>query len=318
MKQLLILLICFFISTVAYTTTWEEPWQSEILEAAEYMLLAEVEHCEPTESMQLRVLKAFESDLTGTIEVDDFFMLDLCSSSGEGPSFEFEPGMMCYFLLKKGENGNYQLPTPTSGYAPVEEGEVYATYRHSIHQALVPQDLYELTYGEIWSYYRTQKYDPNLVEPFILRMATTFPAELVEEEVEIFFLQHAALETALHLGVPIDFGLLRGFAESNNFHAQVSALRAMQFTPQPNGPSLLHSFLKNWIVDGKRDVFTKLMALWTLERLGASDALKSLEAEIESISETKAQFEMNLMDPRVCTKLPSPRVALETALNKID
>lgn len=318
MKSLFCIGLLIFACSWLQATTWDEPWQGDILKEAEYMVLAEVSACEPSSGLTLDIKDAFGSKLKRSIDVSGFFMLDICSQSGEEPTFNFEVGETCYFLLKKGKKGKFQMPTPTSGYAKLVDGEVYATYRHSYHQTLVPQEVYELTYREIWNFYRTQTYTPDQIEPFILRMATMVPAELVEEEIEVFFLQHAALETAFHLQVPIDFGLLRGFVESDNFHAQISALRAMQFAFLSSGPKQLERFLIATIQETERDPFTQLMAVLTLGRMHHVEGLQALRAIKDTISNEKPEFAGNLMDPRACTHLPTPREAAEAACKRLD
>lgn len=140
--------------------TWNEPWQKEIIQKSDCLVLGEVLDAD-NKAVKVKVIKGFGDNKTADeITIDGFFLLTLTSSSGRGVHFNLEAGKKYYLFLKKNDTGNYSLPTPTSGYAYVDdEQNVIATYRHSYHQALVPQDIYELTYQNIWSYYKKKKYN---------------------------------------------------------------------------------------------------------------------------------------------------------------
>lgn len=141
MKNKLLLLILLVSSFFAKATTWDEPWQSEIFQNADYYVLGEILSSSETQ-IQVKVLNSFGKKMEGTISIDNFYLLDLCSSSGgHGPEFHFEKGDKGYFFLKKGKNGNYQLPTPTSGFDEIREEKVSVTFRHSYHRAIINVSL---------------------------------------------------------------------------------------------------------------------------------------------------------------------------------
>ena len=113
-----IFLIVFILGFAPYnlcSTTWDEPWRKDIIIEAEHFVFGTI--IEATDSaIAVAVLKDFDNLISGEIIIDGYFMLDLCSMSGKEPlHFNYIKNEQAYFLLKKGENGNYQVSTPTSG-----------------------------------------------------------------------------------------------------------------------------------------------------------------------------------------------------------
>lgn len=154
MKKIAITLFLVIIGVSSYATTWDEPWQKEIIEKSEYFAYGTVLSASDS-LVTVEIVKSFGNiKLPKIITIDNFFMLHLCSmSGGHGPEFNFDKGEKGYFFLKKGENGNFQIPTPTSGFDRIVDGKVHATYRHTYHQAAVSPEIYEFTYKEIWRKY---------------------------------------------------------------------------------------------------------------------------------------------------------------------
>lgn len=307
--RLALFFISFFSVFYGFSTTWDEPWRKEIIKAADQFVLAKVESCTDT-LMTVSVEKTLGGDANGTIKVDNFYMLHLCSvSAGHGPEFRLAEGKLYYFLLKKGENGNYQLPTPTSGFDAVMEdsvNQVVATFRHSYHQAQVKQDLYEKVYRELWLGLHGEQYNTTSISEFIAEQMALSPAGWDPNKVERFFAQHVALETATMLGIPIAFDQLKPFCEGENFHERVSALRAMVHVPDQDR-SAASTYLFELLKSDDISNFSKVIAIQTLWEIGGTKAQKKLWKMRDDLSSESTGFGGSIMDPRVCTHYPNPQ-----------
>lgn len=312
MKKITTVLFIILTTLSSYATTWDEPWQKEIIEQSEYFVLAEVIKISETK-VTVEIEKAFGKQIEGKIVIDNFFLLHICSySSGHGPEFNFIKNEKGYFFLKKGDNGNYQIPTPSSGFDRIVEGKVHATYRHTYHQAAVDPETYELTYNEIWNKFHGTEYDTTKINSFINTNITKEPAGFEADEIDLFFLQHSALETAYLLDIKLDFETLKKFSESENFHSQVSALRAFSHSPTEQSKKYLLEYIQN----EDKGNFTKVIAIWSLWNMGDEKINKQLIKLKDKISGEETGFGGNIMDPRVCTHFPSPKNAIVELENK--
>jgi len=310
MKKILLLLFSLITINI-YSTTWDEPWQKEIIEQSEFFILGEVLNASDT-LVNVKITKSIGKELKGEIKIDGFFMLNLCSvSGGHGPKFFFEKGEKGYFFLKKGNNGNYQIPTPTSGFDRISDSGVHATFRHTYHQASIKQNIYENTYKIIWNKYHDLEYDLTDLNNFINEYLSKTPAGFEEDEIQIFFNQHLALESLFLLGIEKEFNLLEKFAIDDNFHSRISAIRAMQYV---NNKEVL-DFLIKYIKDEKRDNFTKVIAIWVLKAKGDENSIEEIFKIKDSLSSEDTGFGGNIMDPRVCTRFPSPKLAATNIKN---
>lgn len=303
----LFLIIGFVVLAISsLATTWDEPWQKEIIQKSEFFVFGKVLTTNDS-LVTIDVNKSFGKNLSGIITLDNFFLLKLCSiSEDHGAEFVFENGEEGYFFLKKGKNGNYQIPTPTSGFDRIVEGKVYATYRHTYHQALMPIEIYELTYKEIWSKYHSSTFESENVLKFINENLNKEPAGFEENEIELFFKQHAALETAYLMDIELDFDILKKFSECKNFHSRVSSMRAMFNLKNDQ----IKTYLVEYLTDKENDDFTKVIAIWTLWKMNDNDVNERLWKLRNELSDEHNGFGGNVMDPRVCTHFPSPQQAI--------
>lgn len=306
MNRLLSTFLAIALCLSSSATTWDEPWQKEIIQKSEYFAFGKVVFASDS-LIKVELSKSFGKSLTGTISIDGFFLLDLCSySEGHGAEFRFAIGNEAYFFLKQGNNGNYKMPTPTSGFQPIVEGNVHATYRHSYHQAALSIEDFELTYTEIWNKYHGDSYDKAKIIAFINENLNKEPAGFEDDEIDLFFKQHAALESAYLLDISLDFEILERFASCDNFHANVSAIRAMSNLNNSVTKSFLISYLKN----KDQDDFTKVIAIWSLWKMNDPEVNKQLWKLRKKLSNEANGFGGNIMDPRVCTTFPSPQRAI--------
>ena len=303
------ILIIFFCFSNIKAETWNEPWQKEIIEKSDYLVFGEVINNDGKEAVIVIKKNLGENKTSDTIVVNDFFLLDLTSSSGQNLKFPLNKGVFYYLFLKKNNSGNYSLPTPTSGFANVDENNmVYATYRHSYHMCLIPQSIYEMTYKNIWSYYKTKKFDKEKVLDFINIELKKKPANFDDKEINDFFLQHAALESAYLLNLTPNIDEVIKFANSDNFHSKVSAIQLLGNYKNKQADT----FLFNVVEKSEYDNFQKVIAIWSLKKSGNEYYIKKLKEIKATLSNDKKGFGGNLMDPRIGTFFPSPKVAVES------
>jgi len=309
LKIILFLILTLTIQTKVTAETWDEPWQKEIIKNADYFVLAKVLSNIDSIGTEIKILKYFGNQkLEGKILINGFSLLNMTSSSGHGTHLDFEKDQIIYFLLTKRKDGNYAIPTPTSGFAVLDEDKnVYATYRHSYHQALVPQDIYEKTYTEIWNYYKTSKFNRENVLQLINENIDKEPAGFDENEISTFFLQHATLETAYLLDISIGLERLKKFVESDNFHSRVSGLQLLSNSDNEETKEYLFNFVNN----EQNENFEKVIAIWSLNKIGGKKYKEKLIEISENQSDEETGFGGNIMDPRVGTHFPSPKEAIE-------
>jgi hypothetical protein len=174
---LLLITSLLTITATSRATTWDEPWQETVVKDADTFIKATVVESSP-KSITLKVLKHLAGQpVPDALTVDRFSLLHLGSYS-LGPDgmahelrFNFAKNEDWYFFLKKmkdkKDRDTWAIATPTAGFAGAANGNVYATYRHSYHQALVPDDLYEPSMTAIFQFLHAQKYDEKYVHTLI-------------------------------------------------------------------------------------------------------------------------------------------------------
>lgn len=312
MKKHLTIFLILFTSFFVNATTWPEPWQKEIIQKSEYLVYGKV--VKITDSViTVNVQKSFGKSLFGEIKIDGFFMLKLCSTSGgHGPEFDFYDDDEGYFFLKKGKNGNYMIPTPTSGFDRIREGSVLATYRHTYHHAKVDPKVYEMTYSQIWNYYHNRKINDTEIKKFIEKYLSKQVGGFEDDELDLFFNQHVALETAYLLNIQVDFNAIKKFAESGIYHLEISAMRCMG----AQNTSESKKYIISYVQQEDRSSFSKVMAIEGLLASGDKKYIKKLIAIKDKVSDEETGFGGDMMDPRVCTYVPSPRIAIGAVLEK--
>jgi hypothetical protein len=164
------LFVCFVIAHEAGATTWNEPWHDEVMRNSESFVKVKITANQGSEA-KADVIKFLAGLRTPEqIELKGFSRLAITSTSSGADEVRmpFAPGQIYYLFIKKSEKENtYRIPTPTSGWAKVQDADVIATYRHSLHKALVPEEVYEKTMLAIFNGIKSQSYDGDLIEKFI-------------------------------------------------------------------------------------------------------------------------------------------------------
>lgn len=310
----LILILTLSVHSNVSAETWNEPWQKEIIKNSDYFVLAKVLSNVDSIGTEIEIIKYFGNQkLEGKVLINGFSLLNMTSSSGHGVHLNFKKDQTIYFLLNKRKDGNYAISTPTSGFAVLDsDNNIYATYRHSYHQAKVPQKIYEKTYTEIWNYYKTGKFENEKIQPFIDEYIEKSPAGFEEDEISTFFLQHVAMETAYLLDLQIELDKLKKFIESENFHSRVSALQLLGNSNSESTKVYLFDFISN----EQNENFEKVIAIWSLNKIGGKMYKKKLQEIVDNLSDERTGFGGNIMDPRVGTHFPSPKGAVEELINE--
>jgi hypothetical protein len=313
----LILIVLFSITAFkADATTWNEPWMDKVISQADCFLLARVKSVDAEKSITINVLKTIAGQtISGDIKVSSFYLLHLCSTSaGEGPEFNFKGIDSCYFFLKKIEGGQYAIATPTTGFAWVKNGVVAGTYRHSYHQARTTADVYEPTMHAVFNNYHKISYDTKFINDYISKSLSSKPAGPEPDQMEAFYNQHIALECLYHLGLKGYEKQLSVFINANySFHAQVSAARALMAYNTPQSKSELMALVAN----SETADFIKVIALWTLQSYKPVELKPQLVALIKKASTEENGFGGDIMDPRVCTDMPTVKEALDSLIKTI-
>jgi hypothetical protein len=296
-------------SRLAQATTWDEPWHEAVVKKADCFVLARITAVDAQKRITIDVLNSLAGEpITGIIQITSFYSLDLCSrSAGEDPEFRMKGTDSCYFFLQKRPTGTYALATPTTGFAVVQQGQVAATYRHSYHQALVPRAIYEPTMTAVFQHYHGQSYNKEYINLFVAKQLAQPPARIDKAGMPTFFAQHVALETTYHLGLATQYEAVLPFLhDTTNFHAQLSAVRVLTATPTPEAKQQLLKLL----ADKHTRDFVKVIAVQTLAVYQPKELKTQLMQLAQTASDKKNSFGGNMMDPRVCTRLPSVKKSL--------
>jgi len=319
MRRLLVIFFCCLIpGCAARATTWNEPWHEEVMANSDSFVKVKIIAIRGS-TCQADVLKFLAGmPLPERIELAGYSKLRITSFAPftDELRLPFRTGEIYYLFIKKDPQTNkYQIPTPTSGWARLKQGTVFATYRHSYHQALVPEDIYEQTMQAIFRNIKGQPYDTKFVGSFLKQQLSMTIATLTKNDEAMnqrFFLQHVALETFYYLKKGADLSLLIPFVNSDNYHVQISACRALSAIDSPASRELLMKF-----IEGKGTGFARVMCVWGLKRLNAKEMIPRLKAFLESGDDEETEFGGNIMDPRVGTVFPdSVKESVRTLLSE--
>lgn len=304
--------IFFFVKSIA-ALTWDEPWQKEIFQKSDYFVLGRVIEASPG-SVKIKVLRQFgEKKTESEIVLQGFHLLKICSQSdSDKVTFYFQMIDSVYLFLKKTDIG-YCLPTPTSGYAIVTNGKVLSTFRHSYHQAHLSVSNYELCMNYIWSSYKKLERNEKSITELIDNTLDKKPAGFSENEISLFFLQHASLEVLYHTNNTGNYQRVLKFLNSNNSHLVISAVQCLGNYNTAESKKLLLEIIK----DSKRDNFVKSLAVESLKKLQPKEYQNELKETLKSASDASVGFGGNIMDSRSCTSLPSVKESLEDLISTL-
>lgn len=287
---------------VASATTWDEPWQPEVVLKAQTFALYRVESLKE-DSAAVTLVKHLAGERTNKkirIAAEESGR-GLGHSHGE--ELWLEKGQTYYLYLFQGPGGSWMLPTPSSGADRLSpEGNVAGTYRISMHRVLVPRDVYEMTQTCIFEVMHARACDRGPVDKLIadaLREPVGRPSEAAtEDDFRRFSLQHVALETAAALESPLPAEVLARFEAEKFFHVQISVLKYLSRSPIEDR---WHRIALVVCDPGQHVLARGYGALM----LGVHD-VRSEAATLEScaIGKTDTAMLTEIMDPRIGTEFP--------------
>lgn len=309
MRALRVVVLALFASVInighVQATTWDEPWHKEVVSTATTFGLYEIEKSGP-DSVSLRLIKHIAGEETGPlVQVNSFFALRLTSmSGGHGPEFRLPTGKKAYFFLKR--NGTaWAIATPTTGFAALgTDGTVLATYRISVHQAVLEAPLYEDSQRCIFLVLHGKSSCDARISAFI-DTELAKPAESLADRSTSgtpkgFFRQHAALETASLIRYPLSGDTLERFLIKPDMHVQISAVRALASSSLDSKAERLMRFVE----DEKASLPARIVAALLLKEIGAKDMKQRLIDFAANASEEETGLGIALMDSRIGTNFP--------------
>ena len=320
LKAVLGALVVLVLTASLEAATWNEPWHREVVAKADTFGLYEVAGPSASRVVLKQVRHLAGSDPGATVEIDGFYAGELLSGSSVNGASTAEStvrlkgaGTRYYLFLKKAPSGSaWRLATQTAGFAEVRaDGKVGATFRISLHQALIDQATYELTQTCIFRKLHGEPCAPEVSE-FIRTQLSAAPGSLASDatpgQVDQFFTQHAALETAYLTAYSVDLATLSKFLADPLFHTQISAVRALSASVSSERNGTLMSF----IADDSRAMLARVFAVQMLREVGARELKNEITAYIPKAPTTRVGLGIEIMDPRIGTPFPeSVKLALE-------
>lgn len=315
MRWLLVASLLTF-ATAARASTWEEPWHKDVVTQADSFGLYKAEAASETKASFILV-KHLAGDETGKeVTVDGFYALDpVVFGKGRTLPLLFEAGNQYYLFIKHGNSkDSWSIATNTSGFAKVAPEGVVATYRIAMHQAYVPPDVYEMTQTCIFNHLHGLACTPD-TQVFINKEVAYPVAELSENaakaDMDRFFLQHAALETAYLIKYPISLKTLSKFLASGFFHVQIAAVRALSASGAPERNQMLLSFAE----DTSKNIMARIMAVVLIKDLNARELKPQLAAYMDKGPDEGFWWGRDIMDPRLAPDFPGTvQVAIDETL----
>jgi len=315
---LLILALCTSLSA----ETWDEPWHRDVVEKSDAFGLYEVVRTSPTRVVFKEVRHLAGLQTGPNVELTGYYSGNVVSTStvngvrtGES-SLSFKgPGTRYYLFLKKVSGSTtWVIASPTSGFAEVQPGDkVISTFRISVHQALVDSGTYELAQTCIFRKLHGQECSPD-VYSFIQTQLAAAPAAMSNnasaEEADLFFKQHAALETTYLTGYAVEPEILSKFLEDSVFHTQISAVRALRALASKERNAMLMSFVTN----DSRNILARVVAVQMIRETGARELKDQIIAYVPKASSTPVGLGIAIMDPRIGTRFPA---SLKSALEEL-
>ncbi|WP_086931131.1 hypothetical protein [Agarilytica rhodophyticola] len=311
----ILLLLC---GAKLYAHTWNEPWHKEVVAKSTVFGLYEVVKSSRF-VLKLKLVKHLAGEKTKKrVSVSNYYLYERASLASEldDHPFNYRKGQKVYVFLKN-EGKKYSIATPTAGIDEVmHDGSVAATYRHSLHRAKAnPQD-YELLQTCIFNHLHSLKCSLEALD--IINNALKEPVGILSEtasdqEADRFFRQHGALEASYILSLNHSIERIQPFLDSQFFHVQTSAVRALWASDIVDKEERLVSFIKS----PKKDGMARVMAVVLLNDSSSKNTVEILRQYVKDASEEEVYLGGSLMDPRIGTWFPeSIKAAIEWFLAK--
>ena len=195
------------------------------------------------------------------------------------------------------------MPTPTSGFAWKKGNLVSATYRISMHKAFASVDMYEKSMSEIFKFIKFSEYDREYFNNLFSTYLNQNPGNLdgTNDDRELLFKQHIALETFYYVGDSSYFNEVEKFLDSDQAHHQISAIRALSKIDTRASKQRILSFIKEESNNG----LARVLAVQALRRLDARELTEDIEEYLPDASTEWVGFGLDILDPRVGTRIPA-------------
>jgi len=141
----------------------------------------------------------------------------------------------------------------------------------------------------------------SLINEYLKAPVGVLYENATNEDEERFFKQHAALETSYLAKIDHSIDLLRPFLESDFFHVQASAVRALAGSRYLNKEAELLSFVSS----EDKDDMARVMAILMLNEFPSVDAFSYLSSYLKNAPEDEVYLgASSIMDPRIGTWYP--------------
>lgn len=289
-------------SQAANAGGWHEPWHSEVLAEADTFGLYSVSNVRES-GFKAKLIK----HIAGTKPAEK---IDVSIAfQHPGHSHLNMPNGKYYLFLNAvtDQSTPWQIATPMAGIAPFIEVDgqapvTHATYRISMHQALVPAAFYERT--QVCAF-RPAQCDKE-TQKELAELLTQPVAEIEgtdEAEMHRFFKQHAALETAYLRKQAVPADILKPFLKGKSTHVQISAIRALRYSKGDVATQLVAAVKNDKLATLSR-IFAVLM-LRELDDKPSHAALRRYAASMPSDAlANEVSLVGNIMDPRIYTRFP--------------
>ena len=290
----------------ANANTWNEPWHREVVAAADTFGLYHVDSLTGNVAKVTLKQRVAGVPTPDHMDLDGYFLFTVTSSSSDHWSPWLKPGADYYLYLKQATPGHWQLPTPSAGSDGIlPGGDVEATYRISIYKASISQRIYEMTESCIFAALHGAGCERSDVRHFIDEV-TSQPVAVISSsassgERQLFFEQHAALETAALAKLPIADDVVARFLDSAFFHVQISALRYVGSSNRPDRYSVISTF----VCDPSKTALARIVGVIVLEENDARSEKSALVACRANLKSDDVSLVRGLMDPRVGTRFPN-------------
>ena len=307
----------------AFAAVWDEPWHREVVSRAHTLGLYDVVTASPTKTIFKRVKTLAGANTGEAVEVDGLYAtIPLATSSRGGGrpddelALRFGLGRRYYLFLQKAQSGGaWRIATPTTGFAELRaDGMVVATFRHSLHKAVVDTATYELTQTCIFTALHNTGRCQDEVYQFINAQVALEPAGAgtgaSTEEQARFFSQHAALETAYLIGYSVNRDALTKFLAAPFFHTQISAVRALAKADPKDRNSMLMAF----VTDDTRNLLARVFAVQMIREIDARDLKAQIEEYRPKASQEPVGLGARITDSRIGTDFPD---SLRDALDRL-
>lgn len=179
-----------------------------------------------------------------------------------------------------------------------------ASFRISIHKTEIDTKTYEAAQSCFFSYLHNGNCAIDVVNEIIEKPLKERVGELSEqatqEDAEIFFRQHVALESSYIINHQNSYESLKPFLNSKFFHVQISAIRALSVT---NTETKNHQLIE-FITKSEASDIAKVMAIVMLNEVNFQGGIEELKNYLPLASKKDVSLVSDIMDPRVSTNFP--------------